>query len=165
VGRHKLQKTPEEIVVQKRRWADSANAKRRERYARDSAYRRQAKVAARDYARSKSHTTPEGFTAKAAVCAVSLKRLKRQKGRNVTCSELATFLGMGNVVTLYTWQRTRRFPAPVETVIREGIGAVRVYTFGQAVRLLEVMLMHYQEKTYFFEKDNETITQLFDAMR
>ena len=166
MGRRKLNKTPEQIAEQKRRWAQTRNAKRRRRYALDSAYRAGVHEQNRTGYRQRAGSEPRN-------CRMNIARLREfgtdrevsiggasRRMLTFSVAELATALGGYHTTVLYRWQMQSRFPRP-----RLRASDRKVYTFDQASNILRVMAAHQDEKLYLQETDAGTIQRLFDAMQ
>ena len=172
MGRKKLHKTSGQVAKQKARWAEDHNRRRREKYAKDKAYREEVKRAARDYARlnrgaggSDEDKTNSCIRALADVENLGTPRAIDGNGivRTLSSTELAKAVGLSHVVVMHKWQRSGRFPKP-QTRARIGRTHADVYTLDEAIKLLQIMKRHFMQASFLKETDTKTITALRAVM-
>ena len=166
MGRRKLHKTPEQIAEQKRRWAETRNAKRRQQYATDDAYRSavhtQNRTGYRERTGSELRNCRENIANLqdfGSIRAVSIDGCTTHI-LTYTVVQLAKAIGGYHPVALYRWQRQDRFPRPTTQAID-----CKVFTFDQAHKILVVMSEHQDKKLYLQKSDTDTINRLRDAIR
>lgn len=158
-------KTDRERERRKRATQEKSNAKRREQYLMDKKYREARRRASRDGYRE----AVGGFDfTKYNSCQRSLESPdaigKVRGGRQlVSISEMAKAMGFSNKVTIYYWQRDGKFPKPSTKVA--GGNRLSYYTHPQAVRILGIMMDHFEKSTYLKTKDADTISSLMAVMQ
>lgn len=160
MGRHKKVFTEEEIAERKARWwGEDRNARRRERYASDTAYREKAVQQVREhYERIKE---AKGLPIRSRDCLENLDRLTEIGSiREVTLAdersvrmltfqlkELATALDRNsNVVS--RWVASRMIPPPIHHARLNGGTKARVYLVAEVRAIMEAFSEHQKTSQY-----------------
>lgn len=164
------------ISPERRKQMDKRNKRRRERYAKDRAYRQNCKRTSREALREARGTVSDIDRISAVERAID--RLEKSSETHCTkrpmvvngvdqrprltlnSEEMAKCLGLWGVNALRTIHQSGRFPRPSYEA-RAYKAVIPVYLRDDALKLLRIMRDHYRVKSYLHANDKETLDRLF----
>ena len=153
----------------KAQWAKTHNARRKQEYSEDPAYRNSVIDSKRAGYREHNAMT-NAVSGLGNIGRESDFGTHREmdlggaefSGVCFTTKEMASLLGGYHIQVLYRMQRDGRFPKPEMPIVSKP--SVLVYTLSQAQKLLAVMANHQTTKAYLQVDDLDTIRALKEAM-
>lgn len=168
MGRKKKMLTPEQIDERKKKWwGEERNARRRERYRSDPAYRQKAiqqsrkKFEDRDVNEDAQHLTQvrDKIASYGQVREVSLPDGTVRQMLVLTSDELATVLGRTPNM-LFRWRSSGKVPYGILQT-RVGKTNAQAYSVPEVAAMVDVLKDHFTERYYYHDSHTETIQRLF----